>query len=347
MAATEIRVPAEWEPHAATLLAWPFNRKDWPGKFHAIPWVFVEMIRHLVRGETVRLAVGSLRDTIRARYALKKAGVPLDRVEFLEIPLDRGWMRDISPAFVKRPGGLRQAAHFGFTGWAKYDNHTLDAQWPEYLCERLRMPRVPAMRDGRQVVLEGGGIDINGRGTLITTEECLLHPTVQVRNPGFTRPDYEAVFRESLGITHTIWLGDGIAGDDTHGHVDDLCRFVNPTTLVICQEPDGNDANHRPLAENWERLQGARLENGARPEIIALPMPAPVCFDGMRLPASYANFYIANGRVLVPTFNDPKDRTALGILAECFPDREVVGIHAVDLVWGLGTIHCLTHEEPA
>jgi agmatine deiminase len=347
MAAPALRVPAEWEPHAATLLAWPFNTADWPGKFQPVPWVFAEMVRHLVRGETVRLAVASPRHATRARNALHRAHVSVDRVEFLEIPLDRGWMRDISPAFVRTADGARQAAHFGFTGWAKYDNHTQDAQWPAFLCAHLDVPRVPAMRGGRQVVLEGGGIDINGRGTLLTTEECLLHPTVQVRNPGFTRADYEAVFRESLGITHTIWLGDGIAGDDTHGHVDDLCRFVNPTTLVLCQEPDGGDANHRPLAENWERLQGARLEDGSRPEVIALPMPAPVCFEGMRLPASYANFYIANGRVLVPTFNDPKDRVALGILAECFPDREVVGIHAVDLVWGLGTIHCLTHEEPA
>lgn len=341
------RLAPEWAPHAATLLAWPFNTADWPGKFQPIPWVFAEMVRHISVGETVRLAVADERHAARAKRLLERAHVDTANVEFLPITLDRGWMRDISPAFVLNEKGQRAAVHFGFTGWAKYDNHTHDATWPEYLCKHTGLCRVVAKHRRRHVVLEGGGIDSNGRGTLITTEECLLHPNVQVRNPGFTREDYETVFRDNLGITNTLWLGDGIAGDDTHGHVDDLCRFVNPTTLVLCQEPNGADANHRVLAENWERLQGARLENGKRPEVIALPMPAPVCFDGMRLPASYANFYIANERVLVPTFNDPNDRIALGILAELFPTRTVVGIHAVDLVWGLGTIHCLTHEEPA
>lgn len=344
---SEYRLCAEWEPHAATLLAWPFNTADWPGKFQPVPWVFAEMIRHIACGETVRLAVADERHGKRALNALKRAHVDTARVELHPLPLDRGWMRDISPAFVKNAQGDRRAVHFGFTGWAKYDNHTKDAQWPEYLCGQTGLPRAAALHRDRHVVLEGGGIDSNGRGTLLTTEECLLHPAVQVRNPGFTRADYEAVFQQYLGISHTIWLGEGIAGDDTHGHVDDLCRFVNAKTLVLCQEPNGADANHRVLAENWERLQSARLEDGARPEVVALPMPAPVWFDGMRLPASYANFYIANERVLVPTFNDPNDRLALGILAELFPTRTVVGIHAVDLVWGLGTIHCLTHEEPA
>ena len=202
-----------------------------------------------------------------------------------------------------------------------------------------------ALIDGK-IVLEGGSIDVNGRGTLLTTEECLLDPKVQTRNPGLSRYEIENVFRETLGITNTLWLGKGIAGDDTHGHVDDLCRFVNPGTVVLCHEENPQDVNYKPLAENRERLQGMHLENGRAVEVIDLPMPAPLFFAGVRLPASYANFYIANAAVLVPTFNDPKDRIALGILAEVFPDRPVIGIHAVDLVWGLGTLHCLTQQEP-
>jgi agmatine deiminase len=205
---------------------------------------------------------------------------------------------------------------------------------------------VAATHAGRQVVLEGGAIEVNGRGTLITTEECLLDPGVQVRNPGFSRRDYEAVFLEHLGAGNALWLGRGIAGDDTHGHVDDLCRFVGPRTVVVCEEADAADANHAALAENRGRLARARLEDGSRLEIVGLPMPRPLVFDGQRLPASYANFYVANAAVLVPTFNDPMDRVALGILADLFRDRPVVGIHAVDLVWGLGTIHCLTQQVP-
>jgi agmatine deiminase len=195
--------------------------------------------------------------------------------------------------------------------------------------------------------LEGGSIDVNGRGTLISTEECLLDPQIQVRNPGFGPQDYESVFCDNLDVTKVLWLGRGIAGDDTHGHVDDVCRFVGRRTVVLCQEKNASDVNHRPLAENRERLEGMRLEDGGKIEIVPLPMPAPLSFDGRRLPASYANFYVGNAAVLVPTFNDPNDRLALGILGELFRDRAVVGIHAVDLVWGLGTLHCLTQQQPA
>jgi agmatine deiminase len=210
----------------------------------------------------------------------------------------------------------------------------------------LRRPLVEVRAKGRPVVLEGGSIDVNGRGSLLTTEECLLDPAVQVRNPGLGRADMEAVFREYLGAPNVLWLGRGIAGDDTHGHVDDLCRFVGPRTVVLCRERDPRDPNYGPLEENRERLQGMRLEDGSRPEVVDLPMPAPLFFDGRRLPASYANFYIANAAVLVPTFNDPADRVALGVLAELLRDRPVVGIHAVELVWGLGTLHCLTQQQP-
>jgi len=344
------RMPAEWESHAATLLAWPNNKEDWPGKFQPIPWVFAEIIRSILPGERVRLVVQSPAQEKRVRNMLRRASVDSRGVEFLILPLDRGWMRDISPFFLAKDTNSQRetaAAIFGFNGWAKYDNWRLDAQFAPFLVERLGLPAFPVQVEDRPVVLEGGAVDTNGRGTLLVTEECLLDPEVQIRNPGFSKSDYTEVFRRYLGITNILWLGKGIVGDDTHGHVDDLCRFVNPRTLVLCQETDPHDANHRSLAENWERIRDARLEDGSRPEVIPLPMPAPVIFDGQRLPASYANFYIANHAVLVPTFNDPRDRRALGILAELFPGREVVGIHARDLIWGLGAVHCLTHEEPA
>ena len=237
-------------------------------------------------------------------------------------------------------------ARFRFNGWAKYPDRKKDDQVAERVAKALGLQLRRAIHKGRPVVLEGGAIDVDGKGTILTTEECLLDPVVQVRNPGFKRADYEQVFLENLGATHAVWLGKGIAGDDTHGHVDDLCRFVSAKTIVLCREKDPEDANYRALEENRERLQDARLADGSKPEVVDLPMPAPLVFDGRRLPASYANFYIANAAVLVPTFNDPNDRLALGILAELFPDRPVVGIHAVDLVWGLGTLHCLTQQQP-
>jgi agmatine deiminase len=263
-------------------------------------------------------------------------------------PTDRGWTRDFGPVFVRRETEKPEVAiaRFRFNGWAKYPDHRKDDQVPERAARALGIKLRPAVHRGRPVVLEGGAIDVNGRGTVLTTEECLLDPFVQVRNPGFKRADYEAVFADELGASSTIWLGKGIAGDDTHGHVDDLCRFVNPKTIVLCVEPRGDDANHRALAENRERLQGARLADGSRPQIVELPMPAPLVFEGRRLPASYANFYVANAAMLVPTFNDPADRVALGRLGELVTDRPVVGIHAVELVWGLGTLHCLTQQQP-
>ncbi len=338
------RLPAEWEEHYATLLAWPLNKADWPGKFQPIPWVFAEMIRQLSVGERVDLIVpnGCLEE--KARRTLSKAHANLDNLRFLHHALDRGWMRDCSPAFV-RCGEEVEAVHFGFNAWAKYNDYARDATVPTFLAEVDEMSCVPAMHGEHHVVLEGGAIDGNGAGTLLTTEECLLHPDTQVRNPGFTREDYEAVFQKYLGIEKVLWLGEGIAGDDTHGHVDDLCRFVNESTVVLCQEPNEHDANHRALAENRERLEGATTATGAAIEVVGLPMPAPLYFDGTRLPASYANFYIGNEVVLVPTFNDVQDYRALGILAELFPDRRVLGIHAVDLVWGFGTVHCLSHER--
>jgi len=342
-----IRRPAEWETHEGTLLAWPANPADWPGKFTPIHWVYTEIVRHIAADEKVFLIVQDSTHEKRVRGMLQKAGVDSAAIHFIRQATDRGWMRDTSPEFVLGGGGERAAVQFKFTGWAKYDNWKQDAKVPPRIAKEIGVPLRQATLRGKPVVLEGGGIDCNGHGSMLTTEECFLDQQTQVRNPGLTKDDYAETFREHLGISNLLWLGHGIAGDDTHGHVDDLCRFVSKDTIVLCQEPNGADANHRPLAENWERLQSARLENGKRPKVVALPMPAPLVFDGVRLPASYANFYVTNNSVLVPTFNDPQDRIALGILAELFPNRAVRGIHAVDLVWGFGTLHCLAHEVPA
>ncbi len=342
-------MPAEWEPHHATWLGWPHNASDWPGKLAVIPWVYGEIARHVAPKEIVRILVDSAEHQRRARRVLDRAGVEAGRVEFHRFPTDRGWTRDFGPVFVRRtrPRAEIAIARFRFNAWAKYPDWHKDDHIAERVARKLGVRVFPARAGPRDVVLEGGSIDVNGRGSLLTTEECLLDPAVQVRNPGLGRADIEAVLRDQLGATNVLWLGKGIAGDDTHGHVDDVCRFVAPRTVVLCRETDVHDANYRVLAENRERLSGMRLEDGSRIEVVDLPMPAPLYFARQRLPASYANFYIANAAVLVPTFNDPKDRVALGILAELFNDRPVVGIHAVDLVWGLGTLHCLTQQQPA
>ena len=342
------RLPAEWEPHEATWIGWPHNKTDWPGKFPAIPWVYGEIVRHLAAGETVRALVESEAHEKSARRLLQRVGVDLSRVEFFRIPTDRGWTRDAGPTFARRGAGKLELAiiRFGFNGWARYSDFRKDARVTTRLARILRVASFPAYVKGREVTLEGGAIDVNGAGTLVTTEECLLDPTVQIRNPGFSRADYELVFRDFLGVTNVIWLSRGIDGDDTHGHVDDLCRFVDRQTVVLCRETNRRDANYRALEENRERLRDARLEDGSRLLVVDLPMPSPLFFDGRRLPASYANFYIANAAVLVPTFNDPRDKLAIGILSDHIRDRPVIGIHAVDLVWGLGTIHCLTRQQP-
>jgi len=341
-------MPAEWEPHHATWIGWPHNASDWPGKLTPIQWVYGEIVRKLVPGEIVRILVSSAAHERRARGVLGKVGVDPARLEFFRFPTNRGWTRDFGPLFVVRasPRPELAVARFRFNAWAKYPDWKQDDRIPERAAQQLGVRLFRARAGGRDVVLEGGSIDVNGRGTLLTTEECLLDPAVQVRNPDLSRAELERALRDQLSVTNVLWLGKGIAGDDTHGHVDDLCRFVDARTVVLCSETDPHDANFRALHENRERLEGMRLEDGGKIEVIPLPMPAPLYFDGQRLPASYANFFIANGAVLVPTFNDPNDRVALGLLAELIADRPVVGIHAVDLVWGLGTIHCLTQQEP-
>ena len=339
-AALGYRMPAEWEPHAATWLAWPHERRDWPGKLATIPWVYAEVVRHLVPGERVRILVRDARTERAARRVLERAGVNPTHVDFYRVPTDRSWTRDFCPLFVRRDGEVA-LTNWKFNGWAKYPNWRRDDAVPDRLARLLRRRQWKL-----DVVLEGGSIDVNGCGTLLTTEECLLSP-VQARNPRLSRAELEDVLGRHLGVRKVLWLGRGIAGDDTHGHVDDLARFVDPRTVVVVAEDDPSDANYEPLRENRDRLAEMTDQDGTPLRIVTLPMPAPLFFDGQRLPASYANFYVGNDVVLVPTFNDARDRDALATLAGLFPSRRVVGIHAVDLVWGLGTLHCMTQQEPA
>jgi len=346
------RMPAEWEPHAATWLAWPHEPSDWPGKFEAVPWVMAEMARHLQDGERIRLIVRGAADRAHASRALASSGVSLRRVDFVVAATDRSWTRDFLPlGVVRRRGGRRElaAVKWKFNGWARYPNHAADEAAGRRVARRLGVPvfHPTATVRGRRlrVVLEGGAIDVDGEGTLLATEQCLLTGK-QARNRALGRAGTEAVLRDYLGVEKVIWLGTGIAGDDTGGHVDDFARFVAPGRVVLAEETRRTDPNWRPLHEAAERLRGARDARGRRLDVVRLPMPQPVVFDGERLPASYANFYIGAGAVLVPTFNDPNDRIALGIISDLFPKRRVVGIHATDFVLGLGTIHCSTQQEP-
>jgi agmatine deiminase len=351
-AALGYRMPAEWEPHEATWIAWPHNRSDWPGKFSAIPWVYAEIVRHLVKVERVEVLVNDAEARDQARAILHQAGVPSDGTRFHLWPTNRSWTRDYGPIFVTSSGaGVPPVAAtcWQFNAWAKYKDWQNDASIAPKIARRLG---VPEYRSGmeikgkpKRVVLEGGSIDVNGRGTLLTTEECLLGREQQ-RNPAVAREILEQVFADYLGIKKVLWLGGGISGDDTHGHVDDIARFVTPNTAVAAVEYDPTDVNYLPLQDNLRRLRKMKDQDGRQLRVVELPMPAPVTFRGQRLPASYANFYIANRLVLAPTFNDANDRRALNILAELFPDRQVLGIYCGDLVWGLGTLHCMTQQQP-
>jgi agmatine deiminase len=330
-----MRLPAEWEPHEATWLAWPHEKSDWPGKFAPIPWIYAQIVRHLARVEKVRILVADADVERKVRRMLKQADVALDAVEFFHHPTNRSWTRDYCPIFVKSKAAV-QISHWRFNGWAKYDNSQQDSQTPAVVAEALGMTRHET-----GLVLEGGSIDGNGAGKLLTTEECLLDENVQARNPGLGRRGYERAFREHFGIRETIWLHRGIVGDDTHGHVDDLARFTDERTVVMAVERDKSDPNHEILQENL-RLLKTRKDL----KVVTLPMPEPVIFAGQRLPASYANFYIANGLVLMPTFTDKNDALALNTIQKLFPQREVVGIPCRDLVLGLGTLHCMTMQQP-
>jgi len=363
---------AEWEPHESTWLAWPHYEGDWPGKFSPIPWVYAEIIRNLARHERVDLIVNDAGAERRCRKILDKTNALSSNVRCHRWPTDRVWTRDSGCSFVLsthdvvtdaqacpersrkgRPGRAKDrnacqlsAVTWRFNAWAKYSNWKHDQKISSLMAQAAGAREIHPSFRNEPVILEGGSIDVNGRGTLLTTEECLLSK-IQQRNVGMNRAAYEKVFAEYLGIKNVIWLGCGILGDDTHGHVDDLTRFVSPDTVVTVVESDPTDSNYEPLRENIRRLRAASTEVGKSLSIIELPMPQPVIFEKRRLPASYANFYIANGLVLVPVFNDPNDRFALDILADLFPDREIVGIYSGDLVWGFGTLHCMTQQQPA
>ena len=345
MSANTRRFPAEWEKQQGILLCFPHNGNDWPGKYEAIQWAFVEFIKKVATFEQVFLVVADEKLKAKVSEMLEIATVDRTKVVFIIHKTNRSWMRDSGPIIVQN-GTKREALNFNFNGWAKYKNINLDKHVPAKVSEILKLPLSQVQYKGKPVIVEGGAIDSNGKGTLLTSEECLMHPDIQVRNPNFTKADYEAVFKEYLGITNVIWLGDGIEGDDTHGHIDDLCRFVNEDTIITIVESDTEDHNYKPLQDNLKRLQNAKLENGKSPKIVTLPMPKRIDFDGLRLPASYANFLILNQCVLVPTFNDANDRNALNIIADCFPEREIIGINAIDLIWGFGTLHCLSQQIP-
>jgi agmatine deiminase len=337
-------MPAEWEPHAATWLAWPHFRGDWPGKFDPIPWVYGEIVRNLARHERVELVVQDAAAEAKARKVLGKADALSPNLRFHRWKTDRVWTRDSGCIFVNQERKLR-ALHFRFNAWAKYPNYANDAKLGARMARFVKTNAINPASGKHRVVLEGGSIDVNGQGTLLTTEECLLSK-IQERNPGFTRQGYERMFADYFGVQKVIWLNQGIAGDDTHGHVDDISRFVAAGTILTMVEPRTTDPNHAPLAENLRRLRAATDHQGKKFEIIELPMPRPVVFAGRRLPASYANFYIANGIVLAPVFNDPNDRVALNTLAEVFPSREIVPIYSGDFIWGFGAMHCMTQQQP-
>jgi len=339
-------MPAEWAPHAATWIAWPHNPEDWPNKFQPIPWVYCEIVRHLSAAEDTHILVNDFASERRATQMLRRQGANLARLHFHHWRTDRVWLRDSGPIFIKNNAGEVALTDWKFNAWAKYPNHLNDDRIPQHVAELYAMRSTHPEVNGQRLVLEGGSIDTNGAGILLTTEECLLSE-VQQRNPGVSREQLEEAFAKYLGIEQTIWLRRGCAGDDTHGHVDDITRFVGPNAILTAVEPNTADENHLPLAENLERLHNARNLQGKPFTIRTLPMPAPVFFESQRLPASYANFYICNGKVLVPTFNDPNDRIALNTLADCFPDRTVTGIHCTDFIWGLGALHCMTQQEPA
>jgi agmatine deiminase len=339
-------MPAEWEVHAATWLAWPHERSDWPGKFAPIPWVYGEIVRHLSTVERVCILIEDSEAEQKARRILRKCHANFDAIQFFEIKTDRSWTRDFCPTFLLNSVGELGIVNWRFNGWAKYKNCIHDDAVTSVIANRLELGAWTPERNGERVVLEGGAIDVNGAGAILTTEECLLS-SVQARNPGLTRGEMETIFRDYLGARKTLWLRNGIIGDDTHGHVDDLARFTDTHTVVIAVEEDPAEANYEPLQENLKLMRELTDQDDRPIRVETLPMPRPVFFADQHLPASYANFYIANDMVLVPTFNDQTDRIALNKLAELFPNREIVGIASTDLILGLGALHCMTQQQPA
>ena len=346
MSLSQWRMPAEWEPHAATWIAWPHEKSDWPGKFATIPWIYGHIVARLAKVERVRIVVADEKQSKEVRKILEKCHVDLGAVDLWISPTDRSWLRDTCAIFVKDQQGNRAVLDWHFNGWAKYPNWKNDDKLPGFAARKLKLPRIAPSAKGKPVVLEGGSIDVNGCGLLLTTEECLLSP-VQARNPHLTRQEIETVLCNSLGLSKILWLNRGISGDDTHGHVDDLARFTDPGTVAVAAESNRLDDNYEPLRENYSLLKKMTDQDGKPLRLVTIPMPKPVWFDNQRLPASYLNFYIANGIVLVPVFNDPNDKVALNTLTKLFPFHEVCPIYCGDLVLGLGTLHCMTQQEIA
>ena len=338
------RMPAEWEPHAGTWLTWPRPEGiSFPGRYEPIPGVYAAFIRDLVAGEDVHINVWNAEKEEWVRGLLREHKVPLERVFFHHFPAYEPWCRDHGPIFLVRGHGEsreRAIVDWGYNAWGgKYPPYDLDDAVPRHVA---RSRGLPLFEPG--IVMEGGALDVNGCGTLITTEACLLNPN---RNPHLDRTAIEQSLREYLGVSHILWLGEGIEGDDTDGHVDDLTRFVDPTTVVTIVEEDPRDVNHDRLRENRRRLESMTDQDGQPLRIVDLPCPGVVELDGQRLPASYANFYVANGRVVVPTYRHANDRHALEILQSVFPDRRVLGLDSTELIWGLGSFHCVSQQEPA
>lgn len=340
-------MPAEWEPHEATWLSWPHKEASWPGAFEHVPEIFVEITKHLTESELVRVNVADEDFAERVRALLRAGGVNLSAVRFHFHPTDDAWVRDHGPIYVvrnrDREGAVireRAIIDWGYNAWGdKYPPYENDDVVPTRIAAEMKETLFTP-----GIVMEGGSLDVNGRGTLITTEACLLNPN---RNPHLSREQIEQYLKDYLGVTDILWLGEGIVGDDTDGHIDDLTRFVAPDTVVTVIEDDPQDENYQPLIENYERLLRMKDQDGNPLRIVKMPMPGPVWFDDQRLPASYANFYIANKSVLVPTYRHENDAKACAILQRLFPDRHVVGVDCTKLIWGLGSIHCVTQQQPA
>jgi agmatine deiminase len=336
-------MPAEWAPHRGTWLSWPHKSASWPDKFEPVPAIFAELVRHLAPREEVHINVAGPEMEAQVRSLLRHPDVPANRVFFHHNPTNDAWCRDHGPIFVQREsgGGMEEAiVDWGYNAWGdKYPPYDLDDVIPTRVAREFG---IEVFHPG--IVMEGGSLDVNGRGTLLTTEACLLNPN---RNPQLSRGQIEQYLRDYLGVRHVLWLGDGIVGDDTDGHVDDLTRFTDPSTVVTVIEDDPADENYSALRENRERLRTMKDQDGQPLRVVTLPMPRPLYQGDQRLPASYANFYIANGVVLLPTYRSPQDEVARGTLQDLFPDRRVIGVDCTDLVWGLGAIHCVTQQWPA
>lgn len=334
--------PAEFDNHVATWLSWPHKEASWPGKIDTIFPVYANFIRLLSEGEKVNINVADEAMRKKAVEYLEAAGVDLTAIRFFFHATNDAWCRDHGPAFLINPSAevKKIIVDWGYNAWGgKYPPFDLDDNIPTMIA---RQYNIPVLYPG--IVMEGGSVDFNGKGTVLTTTSCLLNEN---RNPHLNRQQIEKYLHDFYGVENILWLGDGIVGDDTDGHIDDLTRFVNKNTVVSVVETDKNDENYRPLQQNLKTLAKMRLENGSQINVVELPMPKPVVYDDMRLPASYANFYIANKYVIVPTFRDRNDDLALQILEEVFPHKKVVGLDSTDIIWGLGSFHCLSQQEPA